>query len=159
MEIGVRDGLYRPAALYCWEYSVPGGLEFWRQTIPLQTCRSHSAHDCGIYAASSPIHLGLQRRSKVSFTSSEAFQKLARVSLPLYHEVLPIFMAVSRYNVLVVVGFCCGMLYYSTQVLWPRQSALLFVPADDPIMRGVYANLTFWATWSEFSDRLKITSL
>lgn len=62
----------------------------------------------------------------------------------------------SRYNVLVLVSFCCGMLYYSMQVLWPRQSALLFVPADDPIMRGVYANLTAFATWREFSERPKV---
>ncbi|KIV81575.1 hypothetical protein, variant [Exophiala sideris] len=51
------------------------------------------------------------------------------------------------YNVLVLVGFCCGMLYYSMQVIWPRESALLFVPADKPIIRGIYANLTTLATW------------
>lgn len=54
-----------------------------------------------------------------------------------------------RYNVLVLIGFCCGMLYYSMQVMWPRQSALLFVPATDPIMRGVYANITLWGTWGK----------
>lgn len=43
------------------------------------------------------------------------------------------------------------MLYYSMQVLWPRQSALLFVPANDPIMRGLYANLTLFGTWSKTS--------
>jgi hypothetical protein len=41
------------------------------------------------------------------------------------------------------------MLYYSMQVLWPRQSALLYVPADRPILRGVYANLTLMGTWGE----------
>ncbi|KAJ9621393.1 uncharacterized protein PV06_04796 [Exophiala oligosperma] len=51
------------------------------------------------------------------------------------------------YNVLVLVGFCCGMLYYSMQVIWPRESALLFVPADKPIIRGIYANITTLATW------------
>lgn len=42
------------------------------------------------------------------------------------------------------------MLYYSMQVLWPRQSSLLYVPANEPILRGVYANLTLMGTWSEF---------
>jgi hypothetical protein len=55
----------------------------------------------------------------------------------------------TRYNVLVLVGFCCGMLYYSMQVIWPRQSSLLFVPADDLIIRGIYANITPLATWSK----------
>jgi len=55
-----------------------------------------------------------------------------------------------RYNALVVVGFCCGMLYYSMQVLWPRQSGLLFASAEQPILRGVYANLTIWGTWREY---------
>ena len=44
------------------------------------------------------------------------------------------------------------MLYYSMQVLWPRQSSLLFASADQPIMRGVYANLTLWGTWRECSS-------
>ncbi|EXJ68957.1 uncharacterized protein A1O5_07889 [Cladophialophora psammophila CBS 110553] len=67
----------------------------------------------------------------------------------LKYPLLPpkLFRQWRRYNLLVLVGFCCGMLYYSMQVLWPRQSGLLFVPADDPIMRGVYANLTTWGTW------------
>lgn len=55
------------------------------------------------------------------------------------------------YNVLVVVSFCCGMLYYSMQVLWPRQSALLFVPADKPIIRGIWANITPLASWGQSS--------
>lgn len=42
------------------------------------------------------------------------------------------------------------MLYYSMQVIWPRESALLFVPADKPVIRGIYANLTTLATWGEF---------
>lgn len=33
------------------------------------------------------------------------------------------------------------MTYYSMLVIWPRQSGLLFVPAEDTIMRGVYANI------------------
>jgi hypothetical protein len=42
------------------------------------------------------------------------------------------------------------MLYYSMQVLWPRQAALLFIPADEPILRGVYSNLTLWGTWRAY---------
>jgi hypothetical protein len=60
--------------------------------------------------------------------------------------------------VLVFVGFCCGMLYYSMQVIWPRESALLFVPADKPVIRGIYANLTTLATWGEFVTILICTS-
>ena len=41
----------------------------------------------------------------------------------------------------IVVCFVGGMLYYSMTVLWPRQSATFFVPADEPIMRGIYANI------------------
>lgn len=41
------------------------------------------------------------------------------------------------------------MLYYSMQVIWPRQASLLFVPANEPILRGVYANLTLFGTWGE----------
>jgi hypothetical protein len=42
------------------------------------------------------------------------------------------------------------MLYYSMQVLWPRQSGLLFASVEQPILRGVYANLTIWGTWRKF---------
>lgn len=38
------------------------------------------------------------------------------------------------------------MLYYSMNVLWPRQSGLLFVPVNRPIMAGVYANLVSFGT-------------
>jgi hypothetical protein len=38
------------------------------------------------------------------------------------------------------------MLYYSNLVIWPRLSALVFVPADDIIMRGLYANITNFST-------------
>ncbi|KAK5943976.1 hypothetical protein PMZ80_003257 [Knufia obscura] len=69
--------------------------------------------------------------------------------VPMKYPLLPpkLFRQWRGYNVLVVVSFCLGMLYYSMQVLWPRQSALLFASADQPIMRGVYANLTLWGTW------------
>ncbi|ETN39002.1 uncharacterized protein HMPREF1541_07044 [Cyphellophora europaea CBS 101466] len=70
-------------------------------------------------------------------------------NVPMKYPLLPpqLFRQWRGYNVLVVVSFCLGMLYYSMQVLWPRQSSLLFASADQPIMRGVYANLTLWGTW------------
>lgn len=67
-----------------------------------------------------------------------------------------ILMAGASYKVLLVVSFCCSMLYYSLQVLWPRQSSLLFASAEQPIMRGVYANLTILGTWGRFHHRLLI---
>lgn len=51
------------------------------------------------------------------------------------------------------------MLYYSMQVLWPRQSALLYVPANEPILRGVYANLTLMGTWGELYQIILISIL
>lgn len=38
------------------------------------------------------------------------------------------------------------MLYYSNLVIWPRVSALVFIPANDIIMRGLYANMTSFST-------------
>lgn len=55
----------------------------------------------------------------------------------------------TSYTVLLGVSFLCGMLYYSMQVLWPRESALLFVSATDPIIRGLYANLTSWGSFGK----------
>ena len=47
---------------------------------------------------------------------------------------------------MLVVCFVGGMLYYSMNVLWPRQSGLLFVPAGKPIIAGVYANMVSFGT-------------
>lgn len=38
------------------------------------------------------------------------------------------------------------MLYYSLNVIWPRQSQILWVPADKPIIRGVYASMVSFGT-------------
>ena len=46
----------------------------------------------------------------------------------------------------VTVCFVGGMLYYSMNILWPRQSWLLFVPANQPIIAGVYANMVSFGT-------------
>ncbi|KAJ9669756.1 hypothetical protein H2201_000141 [Coniosporium apollinis] len=43
-----------------------------------------------------------------------------------------------RFSMVLVVCFVGGMLYYSMNVLWPRQSGLLFT-GPDPITRGLYA--------------------
>ena len=52
-----------------------------------------------------------------------------------------VFKNIRGFTMLLVVCFVGGMLYYSMNVLWPRQSTLLFVPADRPIIAGVYANM------------------
>lgn len=39
-----------------------------------------------------------------------------------------------------IVCFVGGMLYYSMNVLWPRQSQLLFT-GPDPIQKGIYAEM------------------
>ena len=67
---------------------------------------------------------------------------------PLKYPMLPpkFFKNVRGFTVLLVVCFVGGMLYYSMNVLWPRQSGLLFVPAGDPIMAGVYANMVSFGT-------------
>ena len=41
----------------------------------------------------------------------------------------------------IIVCFVGGMLYYSMNVLWPQQSAQFFIPADEPIIRGVYSSI------------------
>ena len=56
------------------------------------------------------------------------------------------FKNVRGFTVLLVVCFVGGMLYYSMNVLWPRESGLLFVPADKPIIAGVYANMISFGT-------------
>lgn len=47
----------------------------------------------------------------------------------------------------IVVCFVGGMLYYSMNVLWPRQSQAFFIPEDAVIMRGVYAIIFSCGTW------------
>lgn len=61
----------------------------------------------------------------------------------LKYPLLPpkLFKKVREFDMVIVICFVGGMLYYSMNVLWPRQSQLFFVPADQPIMRGVYATI------------------
>ncbi|KAK3672214.1 hypothetical protein LTR78_007967 [Recurvomyces mirabilis] len=66
----------------------------------------------------------------------------------LSYPMLPgkLFRNVRGFTMILVVCFVGGMLYYSMNVLWPRQSGLLFVPAGKPIIAGVYANMVSFGT-------------
>ncbi|KAM5351009.1 hypothetical protein ACJ41O_003732 [Fusarium nematophilum] len=48
----------------------------------------------------------------------------------------------------IVVAFVCfvALGFYEVNVIWPRQSGLLWVPADQPIIRGVYASMISFGT-------------
>lgn len=50
----------------------------------------------------------------------------------------------------IVVCFVGGMLYYSMNVLWPQQSNLLFVPPNQPLIRGAYANIFSFGSLCKF---------
>lgn len=67
----------------------------------------------------------------------------------LKYPLLPpkLFRKVREFDMVIVVCFVGGMLYYSMNVLWPRESQLFFVPADKPILRGVYATIFSCGTW------------
>ncbi|KAK7408047.1 hypothetical protein QQX98_009762 [Neonectria punicea] len=70
------------------------------------------------------------------------------VYVPLAYPILPphLFREWRRFTAFLVVCFVAGMLYYSLNVIWPRQSALLWVPADKPIIRGVFSNMVSFGT-------------
>jgi hypothetical protein len=51
-----------------------------------------------------------------------------------------------QFNAILTVVFIGGMLYYSSNVLWPRQASLLFAPAGEPIISGVYQNVFCFGT-------------
>ena len=59
----------------------------------------------------------------------------------------------------IVVCFVGGMLYYSMNVLWPRQSQAFFIPEGAIFMRGVYAIIFSCGTWSEFTLRLLLNTI
>ncbi|KAJ4360116.1 uncharacterized protein N0V89_000676 [Didymosphaeria variabile] len=66
----------------------------------------------------------------------------------LEYPILPpkLFKNWRDFTALLVVCFVAGMLYYSMNVLWPRQSTLLFLNSNDTIIRGVYANMVSFGT-------------
>ena len=70
------------------------------------------------------------------------------VYVDLEYPMLPtkFFRNIRGFTMLLVVCFVGGMLYYSMNVLWPRESGLLFVPQDKPIIAGVYANMVSFGT-------------
>ncbi|KAH7038227.1 fungal trichothecene efflux pump [Microdochium trichocladiopsis] len=59
-----------------------------------------------------------------------------------------LFRQVREFDMVIVVCFVGGMLYYSMNVLWPRQSQAFFIPANDVIMKGVYAMIFSCGTWT-----------
>ncbi|KAM0327457.1 hypothetical protein ACHAQA_005745 [Verticillium albo-atrum] len=68
------------------------------------------------------------------------------IGYPLFPPKL--FRRVREFDMVIVVCFVGGMLYYSMNVLWPRQSQAFFVPEGDIIMRGVYATIFSCGTWT-----------
>ncbi|KAG9249765.1 fungal trichothecene efflux pump [Emericellopsis atlantica] len=70
----------------------------------------------------------------------------AKLEYPLFPPKL--FRKVREFDMVIVVCFVGGMLYYSMNVLWPRQSQAFFIPEDDIIMRGVYAMIFSCGTWT-----------
>lgn len=87
--------------------------------------------------------LGSTCSTQVSHPAAKALCQMERVSLS-HHSFASIDSA--RFTSYLVVCFVAGMLYYSLNVIWPRQSALLWVPANDLIVRGVYANMVSFGT-------------
>ncbi|KAL4738812.1 fungal trichothecene efflux pump [Aspergillus similis] len=64
------------------------------------------------------------------------------------YPILPprLFIKWRDFTSIVGVTFVGGMLYYSMNVLWPRQSSLLYVPTGDSTLQGVYANMVSFGT-------------
>jgi len=65
------------------------------------------------------------------------WETYANLSYPLLPPKL--FRKVREFTMIIVVTFVSGMLYYSMNIIWPRQIQTLFVPATQPITRGLYA--------------------
>ncbi|KAF2805892.1 TRI12-domain-containing protein [Mytilinidion resinicola] len=78
-----------------------------------------------------PIVVGLLSLIALGFWSAYADLK---------YPLMPrrLFKKVRRFTMVLGVCFCGGMLYYSMNVLGPRQSQLLFT-GSDPITKGLYA--------------------
>lgn len=71
-----------------------------------------------------------------------------------------LFKKIRAFVMVIVVCFVGGMLYYSMNVLWPRQSQLFFVSADEPVMRGVYSMIFSCGTFRKlFRQCLVLTRL
>ncbi|OIW22859.1 MFS general substrate transporter [Coniochaeta ligniaria NRRL 30616] len=88
-----------------------------------------------------PIVVGLCCFIAVGF-----WDTYADLKYPLFPPKL--FKRVREFDVVIVVCFVGGMLYYSMNVIWPRQSQALFVGPENIIMRGVYATIFSCGTWT-----------
>ncbi|OAA65684.1 Fungal trichothecene efflux pump [Niveomyces insectorum RCEF 264] len=68
----------------------------------------------------------------------------------LQYPLLPpaLFRKVREFTMVIVLVFIGGMLYYSMNVLWPQQSADFFVSADQLTLRGVYATIFSFGSFS-----------
>ncbi|KAL3469643.1 fungal trichothecene efflux pump [Aspergillus californicus] len=66
----------------------------------------------------------------------------------LEYPILPprLFRKWRDFTSIIAVTFVGGMLYYSMTILWPRQSALLYVPPNNSTLQGVYANMVSFGT-------------
>ncbi|OJJ54342.1 hypothetical protein ASPSYDRAFT_94096 [Aspergillus sydowii CBS 593.65] len=66
----------------------------------------------------------------------------------LEYPILPprLFRKWRDFSSIIAVTFVGGMLYYSMNILWPRQSTLLYVPTGDSTLQGVYANMVSFGT-------------
>jgi hypothetical protein len=62
-----------------------------------------------------------------------------RLKYPLFPPKL--FKNLRGFVAVIVVCFVGGMLYYSMTTLWPQMSAQFFLPANKPIMRGLYSTI------------------
>ncbi|CAK7198047.1 hypothetical protein SEUCBS139899_000705 [Sporothrix eucalyptigena] len=71
----------------------------------------------------------------------------ADLKYPLFPPKL--FKRVREFDMVIVVCFVGGMLYYSMNVLWPRQSQAFFISATTPVvMKGVWAIIFSCGTWT-----------
>ncbi|KAL2851402.1 fungal trichothecene efflux pump [Aspergillus pseudodeflectus] len=82
--------------------------------------------------------------SVVHFVALGFWEVYAKLEYP----ILPprLFRKWRDFTSLIAMTFVGGMLYYSMNILWPRQSALLYVPPGDSTLQGVYANMFSFGT-------------
>ncbi|KAF5511964.1 Trichothecene efflux pump TRI12 [Colletotrichum aenigma] len=88
-----------------------------------------------------PIVLGV-----CCFVGVGVWDAFAELEYPLFPPKL--FRRVREFDMVMVVCFVGGMLYYSMNVLWPRQSQAFFVGPEETILRGVYATVFSCGTWT-----------
>ncbi|KAI0145399.1 fungal trichothecene efflux pump [Xylariaceae sp. FL1272] len=87
-----------------------------------------------------PLIVGL-----LLFVASGFWAAYNNLKYPLFPRKL--FRKVREFDMVIVVCFVGGTLYYSMNVLWPKQSQVLFIGSNDVILRGVYAVIFSTGTW------------